>query len=212
MKPQVSVIIPCFNGARYVGDAIESVLNQTLAAHEVIVVDDGSTDPSFNIASSYPAPVRTIRQSNQGEGGARNAGAALATGTHLFFLDADDLIASDALKEMAEAAAANDDAMVLMRSAEFQDESSHLVSVPSNPPNTFFPGLIHNCLGVPHTWLTPAPIFRRTRGFSSRISYFVDWEFWCQGALLARTLVAIPYVGALYRRHGETMSANTPPL
>src|SRR5688500_2024530 len=65
MKPEISVIVPCFNGARYLRAAIESVLRQSEPAHEVIVVDDGSTDDSFEIAARYGPPVRAIRQENR---------------------------------------------------------------------------------------------------------------------------------------------------
>lgn len=88
---RVSVIIPVHNGAKYLAEAIESVLAQELAAHEIIVVDDGSTDQSAAIAGGFGKPVRVLRQARQGAGAARNAGARAASGTFLAFLDADDL-------------------------------------------------------------------------------------------------------------------------
>lgn len=85
----ISVIIPVFNGARYLGEAIQSVLDQTRAADEIIVVDDGSTDDSHQIAAQYP--VTCLRQANSGASVARNRGVIQSRGTWLAFLDADDV-------------------------------------------------------------------------------------------------------------------------
>jgi glycosyltransferase involved in cell wall biosynthesis len=88
--PTVSVVIPCYNGAPFLRETIDSVLNQTRPALEVIVVDDGSTDDSAAIAQSYGPPVRVIRQENQGESVARNRGMDEARGDWIGLLDADD--------------------------------------------------------------------------------------------------------------------------
>lgn len=89
--PTVSVIIPNYNYGRYVGEAIESVMTQTVPVHEIIVVDDGSTDNSKEIVSAYGERVKLICQKNRGVGAARNAGVAASTGEYVAFLDADDV-------------------------------------------------------------------------------------------------------------------------
>ena len=87
----ISVIIPVYNYDRYLGEAIESVLNQTYQHLEVIIVDDGSTDRSGEVAQSFAGRgVRYCRQVNAGIGPARNAGVELAHGDYVAFLDADD--------------------------------------------------------------------------------------------------------------------------
>ncbi|MEP7356398.1 MAG: glycosyltransferase [Anaerolineales bacterium] len=86
----VSVIVPVFNGARYLGQALDSILAQDYNSLELIVVDDGSTDDSPRIARACP-PARLISQSNQGCGAAKNTGLAAASGEFLAFLDADDI-------------------------------------------------------------------------------------------------------------------------
>ena len=89
--PLVSIIIPTFNRARFVTDAIDSCLEQTHGNCEVIVVDDGSSDGTDQVLrESYGEQIRTIRQRNQGPGIARNAGIAVAKGEFIHFLDADD--------------------------------------------------------------------------------------------------------------------------
>jgi glycosyltransferase involved in cell wall biosynthesis len=90
--PQVSIVIPTYNHARYVGDAIESALTQTFNDFEVIVVDDGSTDATPAVLERYGERIVAVRQENAGLSAARNHGFALARGEQILFLDADDLI------------------------------------------------------------------------------------------------------------------------
>jgi glycosyltransferase involved in cell wall biosynthesis len=87
---KVSAIIPVFNGSSTLGQAIESVLDQSSCGLELIVVDDGSTDSTPGIIESYGARVQQIRQANAGPAAARNAGVRNAHGEYLAFLDADD--------------------------------------------------------------------------------------------------------------------------
>lgn len=89
--PHVDVIIPCFNTARYIGEAIDSALGQSVSPARIIVVDDGSTDSSSGVIRAYGHPVEYYRQENAGISSARNAASARATGDYLAFLDADDL-------------------------------------------------------------------------------------------------------------------------
>jgi glycosyltransferase involved in cell wall biosynthesis len=86
----VSVVVPCYNGAAFLRETLTSVLAQTHPVLEVIVVDDGSTDGSAEVAASLGPPVRVIRQPNQGESVARNRGVRESRGEWVAFLDADD--------------------------------------------------------------------------------------------------------------------------
>jgi len=89
--PRISVIIPVFNGERFLGEAIKSALSQTLPPYEILVIDDGSTDGSAQLAESFGPPVRVIRQENRGEAAARNRGIDAAQGDWIAFLDCDDV-------------------------------------------------------------------------------------------------------------------------
>jgi glycosyltransferase involved in cell wall biosynthesis len=92
-----SILMPVYNRAKYVQQAIESVLNQTYTNHELIVIDDGSTDGSTDILKSYGNRIKLIQQKNCGPEVARNAGAAIAQGEYLLLLDSDDFFFPSAL-------------------------------------------------------------------------------------------------------------------
>ncbi|MEG4036015.1 glycosyltransferase [Microcoleus sp. S36b_A4] len=95
--PQVSVVIPAYNCADYVGQAVDSVLHQTYANWEIIVIDDGSKDDTRLVLEKYGDRIRYIYQQNQGVSIARNHGIELARGEFIAFLDADDYFFPDKL-------------------------------------------------------------------------------------------------------------------
>jgi glycosyltransferase involved in cell wall biosynthesis len=99
----ISVIVPVHNRERYLADAVESVLSQDFRPIEIIVVNDGSTDRSAEVAKRFSARIRYYCQSNRGIGAARNAGVDRACGEFLAFLDSDDLWVEDKLTRQAAA-------------------------------------------------------------------------------------------------------------
>jgi GT2 family glycosyltransferase len=127
MTPRFSVVIPAFNSAATLARAIESVRAQSWPAHEIIVVDDGSTDATAGIARQFGDVVRLIQQNNSGVSVARNAGAAAATGDWLAFLDADDWYAPDRLKLHAEWIAEDAALDCLTGDYEYRDEAGTLL-------------------------------------------------------------------------------------
>lgn len=106
---KISVIIPCFNQGQYLEDAIESAWNQTVPVHEIIVINDGSTDNTREIAERYMfkdfpmmgSPVRVIHQVNKGLSSARNTGIMNATGDYILPLDADDMLMENAIEVLS---------------------------------------------------------------------------------------------------------------
>ncbi len=99
---KISVIIPAYNGEKYIAQCIENVLCQTYKDLEIIVVNDGSTDRTAEIAAGYPG-VKLVSQQNQGLSVTRNNGAKVATGDYIHFLDVDDLLGRDYYERMVEA-------------------------------------------------------------------------------------------------------------
>jgi glycosyltransferase involved in cell wall biosynthesis len=99
----ISVVIPVNNGAKFLAAALSSIMRQTYHPSEVIVVDDGSTDASPDIAAEFGPPIRVLRCEHRGAACALNVGIAEARGELLTFLDADDLWADDNLECQSEA-------------------------------------------------------------------------------------------------------------
>ena len=99
---KISVVIDNYNYERYLGEAIESVLNQTRAPWELIVVDDGSTDNSQEVIRSFGDRVEGVLKENGGQGSAFNAGFSVASGEWILFLDADDRLCPGAIETLEE--------------------------------------------------------------------------------------------------------------
>lgn len=108
MNPSISIVVPSFNQSDYLEDCLESAYNQTVPALEIIVVDDGSTDNSLEIAHRYmfkefpgiESPVRVVSQVNKGLPSARNTGIMNARGDYILFLDADDKLVETAVERI----------------------------------------------------------------------------------------------------------------
>lgn len=125
MAPRVSVLIPTYNCGRFLGQAIDSVLAQTFTDHEIIVVDDGSTDDTASVVARYPQ-VKYIQREHCGVSPARNAAIAAATGEIVVFLDADDLWLPEKLEKQVAYLDENPDCMLVFTKAEnfYQDEKT----------------------------------------------------------------------------------------
>ena len=100
--PRVSVVIPTYNCAKFLGRTIDSALRQTYRDFEIIVVDDGSTDGTQALVAAYEESVRYVYQTNQGASAARNAALSRASGEFIAYLDADDLWRPDKLSRQVE--------------------------------------------------------------------------------------------------------------
>jgi glycosyltransferase involved in cell wall biosynthesis len=100
--PRVSVVIPTYNCARFLGQTIDSALRQAYRDFEIIVVDDGSTDDTQQVVAVYGKTIRYVYQSNQGASAARNVALSIASGEFIAYLDADDLWIADKLSRQVE--------------------------------------------------------------------------------------------------------------
>ena len=139
----ISVIIPVFNGEKYLGEAIESVLVQTLKPLEIIVIDDGSEDYTYKVANKYARHIKFYRQPRSGVGSARNRGIKLARCNFIAHLDHDDLWEKHKLWVQLEAFQKNNDLEIvgcLMKSfysSELSPEEKEKVFCPLDPMPSF---------------------------------------------------------------------------
>jgi glycosyltransferase involved in cell wall biosynthesis len=132
--PTVSVVIPAWNAAGYLGEAIESILAQTIQPLEVIVVDDGSTDETPLVAQGQGDRVRCLRVPHGGPARARNAGIRAARGSHIAFLDADDTWLPDKLERQLGLLNCDPElALVYSAISLFDEEGTWLQDVPCQP-------------------------------------------------------------------------------
>lgn len=170
---EVSTVIPCHNGERYVGETIRSVLRQGVERLEIIVVDDGSTDRTREVVASMGEAVRYVRQPRGGVARARNGGAALASGAILAFLDADDLWPDGALRALL--APLERDAGLGMAVGHMEQFVSPELPEEARARFRFSPDPVpaRMCGSV----IMRRPVFDRVGGFSTRLETgeFMDW-------------------------------------
>ena len=176
----VSVILPVYNGEKYLAEAIESALGQTERPLEVIVIDDGSTDGSGRIATRFESEIRYIRQEKSGVGEARNRGVKHSRGEYLAFLDADDIWLQNKLALQMNAFRKEPE--LEMVSGHVQNFYSpeldeHAKSTIYCPPSSM-PGLIPSALVVKKS------SFLRVGYFETqwRIADFAAWYMACREA------------------------------
>jgi glycosyltransferase involved in cell wall biosynthesis len=208
--PEVSVIIPAYNSAHYLAAAVDSVLAQTFADLEVLVIDDGSTDETPQVMSRYGPPVRYIRQSNGGVAVARNHGIKESRGNYVAFLDADDTWFPNKLERQLEALRSNPGYQACY--------SAHLVvSHDLTPVAVHRSGrqgssledllLRGNVIGSICTVLCDRSLFDLTGGFDPELSQCADWDMWARLAAVTEFLyLDEPLV--TYRKHDSSMSRN----
>lgn len=196
---RISVVLPVFNRASYVGEAIESVLSQTRPPDELIVVDDGSTDDSVAVVERWARPsLRIVRQENRGIGGARNAGLREVSGDAVAFIDSDDLWERDKLARQEAALREGGDVplvfghLVEFLSPERADELGASLRVSTDP----VPGLIATTL------LVRRAAAERIGPFDEqlRVGEFVEWMARARDLGLAYRM--LPEVVARRRVHG----------
>lgn len=196
MNPLVSVIIPVFNGEKYLSEAIQSVLDQTYQPFEVIVVDDGSTDCSAEIALSFSGVVY-IYQDNAGTASARNRGLRDAQGEYLAFLDADDLWLPDKIAVQMDALL-NDSSLDIV-TGQVQQRNEYNKSSQLTPPQ-IRPGY------SPIAMLVRRRVFDRLGPFHDdwRVGEFISW--FAKAKELGFKMEILPDLVAVRRIHGENRS------
>lgn len=204
--PKVSVVIPCYNLGAYLDEAVSSVLTQTFADFEIIVVNDGSTDPdTCELLATYSRPkTRVIHTSNRGVSAARNRGVKEASGEYILPLDADDCIAERYLEQAVEILDRYPKVGIIYGDAEYFGIQSGLMPLPSYSPS---------CMLWTNS-IFSAAFFRRTDwkkvgGYClSMRQGWEDWEFWLSLVELEVEVIRFPEVVLQYRTRTDSRDSS----
>lgn len=207
--PRVSVVIPVYNGERYIRQALISVLRQTHAQIECLVVDDGSVDGTASaVDATADGRVRYVYQANAGVSAARNTGLAAASGDYIAFLDADDVWLPSKLERQLHLAAERPDAGLIYCGYTITDQRLRPVAQvrPDMRDARLKKWLMleGNGIGLSFTGMVPRPVADAVGGFNTGLSTSADLEWSCRVAN-NWPVVAVPAALALYRNHGEQM-------
>jgi glycosyltransferase involved in cell wall biosynthesis len=212
----VSVVIPCYNQAHFLGEAIESVLAQGYTNFEVIVVDDGSTDDTEVVASRYAAKdlrVRLIGQHNRGLAGARNRGLAEASGEYVVFLDSDDRLLPEALEVGVRELGAHPECAFVSGHYRPISAEGQPYAVPRQARvdgDHYLALLRDNYISMPASVMYRRWVFGEVGGFDGSVDAAADWDLYLR---VARRFPIHHHgeVVADYRWHGANMT-NDPAL
>lgn len=192
MQPLVSIIIPLFNAENFIAETIKSALNQTYKNIELIIVDDGSTDSSFAIASQFKNHnIKLIQQSNKGASAARNYGFRLAKGDYIQYLDADDIIHASKIEDQLRVLCSYSDKCLIGCNWRYfiNDLDSTFQTMPFHLSQlTLFnktEWLINRYYMIPHTWLISKKLIELTGDWNENLTLNDDGEYFYR--LIAKT-------------------------
>ena len=207
--PLVSVIITSYNQARFLSDAIESVLTQTYSQFEIVVVDDGSTDHASEVVTRYPG-VRYIHQDNQGLSAARNTGLRESNGAYLVFLDADDRLLPIALETGVDCLQAHPECGFVSGHHSLISSNGSLMPRRQRPcveRNHYQALLRRNYIAMHATVMYRRAIFESVGEFNTSLKACEDYDLYLR--IAARVPVYChEKIVAEYRQHDANMSRN----
>jgi glycosyltransferase involved in cell wall biosynthesis len=216
-RPVVSIIIPCYNTAQYLGEAIASALAQTFSEFELLIIDDGSTDSTPEIASCFlsDSRVRYIRQDNMGLSAARNKGIELSQGEFIALLDADDIWDPEKLKSQLDAFDNMPDCGLVFTDYSTFDEYGIIASEKNSVILETLNLLDFDTLYCRNNFIYPSTVMIR-RGLFETVGDFdvtlksaEDYDMWLRIAKASR-LAGIGSRLVRIRQHGSNMSLNIP--
>jgi GT2 family glycosyltransferase len=214
----VSILVPVYNAAPFLAECLDSALAQRGCDIEVIALDDGSSDGSASILDLYRPRVRATCQANAGVSATRNSLVQLASGDHLLFLDADDVLAPGSVAErLAELQQANAEVIYCdwcFYAADsrgvFSDGQEVHRPIEELSPDPVLP-LFLDFWAPPGAWLLKRSAFERTGGFRRDLPVIQDARLILDLALAGASFARLPRLGLRYRvRHGESLSRRDP--
>lgn len=201
--PIVSVVIPAYQAQDTIGAAISSILTQQFSPHEIIVVDDGSSDDTASILSGYKDHIQVISQSNRGPSAARNAGWRASTGELVAFVDADDILFPNYLKDGVERwrRAGGSRCIVIMNAYFLRDGIRFTRQVLSvSPPRATAQrkAMLESNIATMFC-LVPRDLLDELTGFDENLPAVEDWDFMLRAVLMGVELLFVTRPHALYR-------------
>jgi glycosyltransferase involved in cell wall biosynthesis len=208
-KALVSVIIPCYRQARYLPEAIDSVLAQSHPAVEAIVVNDGSDDDTEAVARRYGERIHYVWRPNGGISAARKTGIEHARGAYLKFLDADDYLHPDQIAWQLDDIGHSDNAVSftgvrLFRDGRPEQYLDHIPPATALLPDLFKPLDWGGILG----FLFPTRLVHEVGGFVEGVTHAEDWFLTCRIGLLDPRFRVDPRIGCYYRQRVGSASAD----
>lgn len=182
MNPQVSVIIPAYNSADYIGAALKSVFSQTFTDYEVIVIDDGSTDTTANIVKTFPG-VKYLSQDHKGPAAARNLGLTKSSAPLIAFLDADDQWMDDKLEIQTRYMNSHPDVGLLYSDLSTFEEEVVITESYDTYHRKVYQGKVFDKLFLKNfigtiTVMARKECFGRAGYFNEEITRSTDWHQW----------------------------------
>ena len=203
----VSVVIPCYNAARWVAEAVESCLKQTYPAVEVIVVDDGSTDDSLEVLTAYGHSILIEAGPNRGGNHARNRGFELSRGEYVQFLDADDYLLPEKLAHQVQflEETGADGVYGDWRHQHHQPDGSYSLGevVASGEQDDLLAALLRDWWVAPVAVLFRREAVSRAGGWDEALSAAQDRDFMLAVVLSGGTIQYQPGCSSIYRRYGS---------
>lgn len=209
--PQVSIIIPVYNGEKTIQKTIESVLQQTFTDFEILVINDGSTDTTLDILSKIIDPrIQIFSYPNSRQAASRNRGLERAKGDYIAFLDADDLWTTDKLELQIKALQSHPDAAFAYSWTDYIDETGNLLHPGRHITingNVYADLIVNNFVENGSNPLIRREVFDRVGVFDESLPPAEDWDMWLRIAELYQ-FVAVPAAQVLYRVTATSSSLN----
>jgi glycosyltransferase involved in cell wall biosynthesis len=201
-RPSISVIIPTYNAAKYLNAAVKSVLNQTFKDFELLIIDDGSTDNTMEVAKAIDdRRIQYFYQSNQGKSQARNNGIYKSKGRFISFLDADDFYYKTKLKYLLDFLNSNPQVGCVAGGVHRISDNGQLISEKKHQDNkliTIKDLLFGNSINVCST-LIRSEYVKKIKGFDVCLKRGEDWDFHYRLALSGCSIVAKKDIVCAYR-------------
>lgn len=208
--PKISVVIPAYNQARFLSDAIQSVLVQTYRDFEIIVVDDGSTDDTAVVAQQIGSAIRYFYQDNRGLAGARNTGIRQSQSEYVALLDCDDQWLPSFLETMMFLVEQNPDAAAYYCGWRYMDVAGcDLPQAPNSlviPPEQLYQVLLRANFIVPSAVILHRSKIVQIGLFDETLRQIEDWDLWIRLLRNGYPIVGSPKWLLRYRLHGSSLS------